>query len=590
MEAVMEGTPHGVEADYWVGWAFYFVRKYLAETTTPHDPKDDPQSGYLDSVEGSYVTPGQATVQGKLIVYDLNNAEWFDRGRRVYVPDGGDNFKEGIIIHKAIVGDPGDPNNYPGCVLINTAMFKVHVTMIHTGATKNIGMGLWPSRSGHDNDPKTPDWLYSYPASTLGIKGVHFPKWYVSEFNDEGMPLKMADKPSMGLNGTIVDMNLAIKGQVPYVLHAINAVNIIDVDHYGASGVPREEGLIFASTDPVALDLLGARYMFKNLPADFNSPSMFARTLPFPRYDKTSGAIVTDQGVEDRVSRATLFEYAAKRGLGSLRYYVEGKDETTTVPSPLVSKDGHFGRLDDGKFVEIMTDELFYSRGNNFYDLQPPVLALAQATDTLSGSNYYKQFMALDEDGNGIIDDSERGKKGFEDCSHRVVGIGFSLLGKGEPEHMGFFINSRLMKYADPAWNVGAVDSTKVLWDAQAFTFAWRMAIDEENEGIDPFFGIPYGAVDGKSKWPSLQYARHKLDISTIHGGMYATAAAYSKRTGKPFKLYVPRKVPYAPPSPPGEQPWSYNPDKTPHIVELDPTDPNYSKLVFTADFGDETW
>jgi hypothetical protein len=71
---------------------------------------------------------------------------------------------------------------------------------------------------------------------------------------------------------------------------------------------------------------------------------------------------------------------------------------------------------------------------------------------------------------------------------------------------------------------------------------------------------------------------------------MYATAAAYSKRTGKPFKLYVPRKVPYAPPSSPGKQPWSYNPDKAPHIVELDPTNPNYSKLVFTAEFSDETW
>jgi len=590
-EAFIEGTPHGVDAGYWVGWAFYFVRKYLAESTTPHDPKDDPQIGYLDSVKGNYVTPGQATTQGKLTVYDLNNAEWFDRGRRVYVPDGGDNFKKGIVIHKVIVGDPDDPDNYPGCVLVNTTILKVHITMILTAATKNLGMGVWPSRSGHDNDPDTPDWLYSYPPdSSIGIKSISHDKWYMLECDDEGMPLKITDKPNMGLNGTIVDMNLAIKGQVPYVLHVVTAVKVTDVDHYSVSGVAREEGLIFASTDPVALDLLCARYMFKNLPGDPNSPGRFARAVPLPRYDKISGAIVTDQGVDERVLRATLFDYAARRGLGRTKYYVEGKDETTTVSSPLVSKDGHFGRIEDGEFVEIMTDELYYSQGNTLWDLQPAVLAYAQATDKLSGSNYYEEFMALDEDGNGIIDDSEFGKKGFQDCSHRVVGICISLIGKGEVEHGGFFINSRLLKYADPACNVGEVDSTKITWDTLAFVFAWRMATDKENEGIDPFFDIPYGAVDGTPKWPSLQFSRYKVDMFVIHNAMYPVAAAYSKRTGKDFKFYVPSKVPYAPPSPPGKQPWSYNPKKVPNIIELDSTDPNYSKLVFTVEFSDETW
>jgi hypothetical protein len=326
------------------------------------------------------------------------------------------------------------------------------------------------------------------------------------------------------------------------------------------------------------------------VPVHPNSPSRFARTLPFPRYDNILGAIVTDQGVDERVSRATLFDYAARRALGSLKYYVEGKDETTAVPSPLVSKNGHFGRIEEGDFVEIRTDELYYSKGNNLWDLQPAVLAYAQATDKLSGSNYYEEFMALDEDGNGVIDDSELGKKGFDDGAHRIVGIGFSLIGKGEPEHGGFFITSRLMKYADPAWNTGQVDNTQIIWDTQAFATAWRMATDKENEGIDPFFGIPYGAVDGKSKWPSLQFARYTADLSVIHKAMYPTAAAYSKKTGKSFRLYVPNKVPYAPPSPPDKQPWSYNPEKVPNVIELDPKDPNYSKLVFTAEFGDEKW
>jgi hypothetical protein len=75
-----------------------------------------------------------------------------------------------------------------------------------------------------------------------------------------------------------------------------------------------------------------------------------------------------------------------------------------------------------------------------------------------------------------------------------------------------------------------------------------------------------------------------------IHDVMYVTIAGYAKRTGKDFRLYVPSKVPYAPSNFPGKHHWNYNPDKAPHIVELDPTDPNYSKLVFTAEFGDETW
>ncbi|MBW1861282.1 MAG: DUF362 domain-containing protein [Deltaproteobacteria bacterium] len=590
-EALIEGTPYGVNADYWVGWPFYFVRKYLAETTTPYDSKDDPQNGYMDSIKGNYVTPGQATIQGKLMIYDLNNAEWFDRGRRVDVPDGGDNHKEGIVIHKAIVGDPDDLGNYPGCILINASKLKVHSATIFTCAIKNLGMGGWPMSAGHDSNVKTTDWLYSYPpASPPGLKAVYHDKWYVVEVNDEGMPLKITDKPNMGLDGTMVDMNLAIKGQVPYVLHVVSAVNVIDIEQFGTGSVARQEGLILASTNPIALDMLCARYMFKNVPGDPIFPDKFARTVPLPRYDKTSGAIVTDIGVDERVLRSRLFDYAARRGLGGLSYYVEGRDETTTVSSPLVSKNGHFGRIEEGRFVEIMTDHLYFHQGGSLWDLQPSVLAYAQATDQLSGSNYYDEFMALDEDQDGIIDDRERGRNGLSNCTVVLPGIGLSLIGKGEVEHGVFFIYSRLLKYADPAWNVGNVDSLRVFVDSMTFPVAWRMATDKEKKGEDPFFGIPYGAVDGKPRWPSLQFARYRLEMFFIYDFMYVNAAAYSQKTGKEFKFYVPSKVPYAPPSPPGKPPWSYNPIKVPYIVELDPTDPNYSKLVFTIEFSDETW
>jgi hypothetical protein len=602
-EALIEGTPHGVDAGFWAGWAFYFVRKYLSEATTPQDSKDDPQIGYLDSIKGNYITPGQATTHGKLMVYDLNNAEWFDRGRRVDVPDGGDNYKQGIVIHKAIVGDPADPDNYPGSVLVNTPILKVHVWSILTNAIKNLGIGVWPMCTGHDNDPDTHDWRYSYPPDyPPGTKdgvpgwkeegvwkghGVFHQRWYVVKANDEGMPLKITDKPNMGLDGTMVDMNLAIKGQVPYVLHVVDAVKIIDIKHTGIPGaVPRKEGLILASEDPVALDLLCARYMFKNVPREPNSPHKFARAVPLPRYDEASGAIVTDQGVDERISRTRLFDYAARRGLGRLSYYVKGRDVTTTLSSPLVSKDGHLGKIENGEFVEIMTDHLYFHQGGSLWDLQPAVLAYAQATDQVSGANYYEEFMALDEDRNSIIDDRELGKNGLCACVLAAWSINLNLMGKGEANRGTFFNVSRLLKYADPTWNVGSVDSTRFFLDSIAFAIALQMATDKENKGQDPFFGIPYGAVDGMPRWPSLQFARYRLEMFFIYVRMYPNAVEYSKKTEKGFKLYVPNKVPYAPP---GKQPWVYNPKKVPYIVELDPTDPNYSKRVFTAEFI-EAW
>ena len=173
-EAIIEGCgfplPDGKV--FHAGWCMRWIREYLAETTEPLDAKDDPMNGYKDSLGGSYVTPGAATEQGKLMVYDLNNAEWFDRGRRVDVPDGGDNYREGIVLHKAIVGDPEDTKNYPGSVLVNAPILKVHGLTPLTNAIKNFGIGAPPMCAGQDSSAKTTDWLYSYPPdSPPGLKG-----------------------------------------------------------------------------------------------------------------------------------------------------------------------------------------------------------------------------------------------------------------------------------------------------------------------------------------------------------------------------------------------------------------------------------
>jgi hypothetical protein len=510
------------------------------------------------------------------MVYDLNNAEWFDRGRRVQVPDGGDNYKDGIIVHKAIVGDPADPENYPGCVLVNAPILKVHMLTIHTNAIKNLGIGAWPMCAGYDSNPKTADWLYSYPpAFPPGLKGgvpgwkgghpwkgggVFHERWYVMEANEEGLPLKITDKPNMGIDGTMVDISLAIKGQVPCILNLVDAVNITDIEHgSGGGGAAREEGLIFASTDPVALDLLCARYMFKNVSRNSHAPDQFARVVPVPRYDASSKAIVTELGLDFRVARSRLFDYAAKRGLGKVNYYVDGKDETTTAPTPLVSKDGHLGRIEKGAFVDVMTDKLYFHQGGSLYDMQTTLLAYAKATDQLTGSSYFDEFMALDEDRDGIIDDQERGRKGTNDCVLALLGVGVSKTGRGEAAAGTIFWISRFIKYSDPDWNIGKVDTTRTFFDARTFLVALKLATDKQTMGTDPFSGVPYGASDGKPKWPSLQFARYSFELMLLNS-IYSNAEGQAKKTGKAFTLYVPKTVPYAPPSSQGKRTCNYNP------------------------------
>jgi len=619
-EAVLEGRFLGPDGTtYWAGYPFYFVRKYLAETSKALDSRDDPMSGYADSLSGTYVTPGEATHQGKLIMYELNNAEWFDRGRLVSVPDGGDNYPEGIILHKALVGDPNDRGNYPGSVLVNCPVLKVHFMSVITNAIKNLGVGGWPMRAGHDSNPDTHDWLYAYPhAEPPGMKGgvpggpnrggVYHARWYVQKVNEEGMPLEIGPTPNLGLDGTMVDINLAIRSQVPHVLHVVDAIRPINFDHTGmGAGVALDEGLVFTSEDPVAVDLLCARYLFKNVPRSPRSPSTFERPLSIPHYDGALCAIVTGESVMDaRVSRSKLFSYSAARGLGQMDYHVEGVDKKTG--GSLVTKDGHFGRIRGGKFEDVMTREFYYDIAKILWDLQPMVLAYAQATDALTqaalGYNpgYYAEFMALDENGDGVIDDTEAGKDGLWDCQCAGGGIADNLVGRGKTHQGNFFGPSRILKYSDKAWNVDTsggtglhVDAQKIYVDTTAFNAALNMANGQP--GTDPFFNIPYGTgVDGIPKWPSLQYGRYRVEMGFIHQTLFPQAKAYAEQTSQAFTLFVPDAVPYFPSA-------SYNPDGAPGIVEIsdkkflpsgepDPKyDPDFAAKVFTAWFQNgEKW
>ena len=67
-EAIIEGR----SGDFYGGWGFYFVRKYLAERH-PASHTDDPLKGHEDSVAGRFLPPGRA--RDRLLVYDLNKIQ-----------------------------------------------------------------------------------------------------------------------------------------------------------------------------------------------------------------------------------------------------------------------------------------------------------------------------------------------------------------------------------------------------------------------------------------------------------------------------------------------------------------------------------
>jgi hypothetical protein len=270
-EITTEAALEGRSGSFYGGWGFYFVRQYLSATLSP-GASDDPMAGYEESTNGTYLTPGQAN--DKLMVYDLNRlADDPSKGREVEVP-GGINYQT-ITLHKAIIGgapdDAADLEAYPGCILINVPKFKVHAITLFTNIIKNLGIGLYPmqhtSSGGHE-------WDYSVPPKKIpGMKGgipheVYHPDIDIST----GLPKRDASgnyivKKTGGITATMIDIIQAVKNQNIFMMHVVDGIEMINVDHMGSlltQALP--EGMVFAGIDPVAADLLCARYMFSNVP------------------------------------------------------------------------------------------------------------------------------------------------------------------------------------------------------------------------------------------------------------------------------------------------------------------------------------
>lgn len=420
---------------------FFFVRRYLSERH-PSSHEDDPMKGYEDSVAGRFFPPGESG--DRLMVYDLNKLdEDLSRGRTVEVPDGA-NYKE-ITLHKAIVGgDPGDSEdikNYPGCVLINVPKLKIHAQDLITNATKNLGIGLYPTQAPCETGSVDGKWKYACPSRTVpSYKGElpHMP-WITKMDDKTNLPVKDENgkyitTKTAGMPGTQADIIRAVQNQNVFMVHVSDGIDMINICHNPDGRAVRiPEGYVWASLDCVALDLLCARYCFKTVPMrealklkeENGWPTEFVHHVPVAKVDGTN--IATEEGLDSPLFRYNLYRYAEARGVGQQKYYVVGWDALTETP--LASLEGHPGRIEDNKFQEVMTKTMYYNPSCMLWDMQKTLLSYVEAHDKLTGSSLLKEFMdGFDENNDGVIDYDENGRKGYWTPGFRILNHSFDIM------------------------------------------------------------------------------------------------------------------------------------------------------------------
>ncbi|MFX0027683.1 MAG: DUF362 domain-containing protein [Candidatus Hermodarchaeota archaeon] len=536
-EAVIEGK----SGDFYGGWGFYFVRKYLAESLKEGET-EDPLQGFEESVNGVYIPPGQ--VSDKLMVYDLNRI--FDdpnKGRECKIPDGV-NYKA-ITLHKVIVGgnpdNPEDINAYPGCILVNVPKFKVHAISLFTNVIKNLGIGLYPMQYASSGDYK---WDYAAPHDTpiIGMKaGIPHQVWVPDMDYERILPKQDAEgnyivKQTGGIEATMIDIIRAVINNDIFMIHVVDGIEAINIDHQGTrNGVKTREGMVFAGLDCVAIDLLCAHYMFSNVPIkealevklDGGTAGGFPQKVPIPAWDGKN--IITESGYDCPLSRDTCFERAENRGLGKREYYVSGYDVITE--SPIISLKGHLGTIKDGVFSDLITETLFYDTFKVLWDLQRTSFSYLAAVDELEGTNLKEEFLQnFDENGDGIVSYEEFGKSGAMSIYLYAGANYISLMGREKLGYLkGYYkLVASMYKNSDKKYNKGNHDVMKEFFLTSAINAAFT--ISQLNMQMKDFF-VP-SIKCGKGNWPSLQFAQFFQKNVLLYGPNFPFFISYPSLYG----------------------------------------------------------
>ncbi len=523
-EAVMEGRSE----DFYGGWGFYFVRKYLADCNLA-DQNDDPMKGYGESTEGIFIPPGRT--EDRLMVYDLNKVQDdITKGRTIAVP-GGSNFQE-ITVHKAVVGgDPQDENDlkdYPGCVLVNLPRLKMHPQDLITNAIDNLGIGLYPTLCADGTDKLDTGWKYAYPSGKNPSRKAKLPysPWVIQMDDKTCLPVrgengKLIITKTKGLSGTQTDIISAVQNQDVFMLHVTDAINVLNMSREtGNRAALIPEGFAWSSLDCVALDLLCSRYCFKTVPMlralklmkENNWPTEFVRHVPVAYINGKN--ISTVLGLDSPLFLYGLYRFAEERGIGKQDYYVVGEDTLTEMP--LASLKGHLGRIDTVRFFELMTQTMYYNPGTILHDLQKTIISFAKACDALTGSTLFKDIMEyFDENDDGIIDFDEKGQ-GYETAqlclSSYISGI---RLNSSYGDLKGKFLGKVYpVRYGDSNKNSQRYDFMKGEVLVANLAAAYKMSLLPDPV---PDLFIPEMTY-GRGNWPSWQTVLQVQTLETIYG------------------------------------------------------------------------
>ncbi len=544
-----EAAYEGKSDDFYGGWGFYFVRRYLAEESKS-SPEDNPMNGLEESMAGTSVAPGEA--HNKLMVYDLNRiSDDPSKGRAIPLPDG-KNFKS-IILHKAIVGadpeDSEDRKRYPGSILINLPKLKVHSQAIFTNAIKNLGIGLYPLQANQPNC-KCGSWIYASPDSNIPTMKSRIPhQVWVPEMDTETLIPKKDEKGNYlvtktgGLTGTMLDIIRAVASQDIFMMHIVDAIETVNRDHQGVGlGIAVPEGLIVAGLDVVATDLMCARYMFSNVGLkeaqetglDDGFGGNFPQAIPFP---KLNGKIIqTDKRYDCPIARDASMSQAQKYGLGSTSYYIKGWDAVSN--NPLTSSGGRLGFLTDNTFTDIHTQTLYWDIYKMPWDIQHTFLGYLEAVDQLESSTLKKEFLnEFDETGDGSVTYEENGKKGIFSPPLFLGGIYMSLSGgkdDSEPLRAYFAMTANPLRGVNPDWNPDGHHFNREFFMGAVAVVAQMMS--SMNVEI-PDRHYP-DMTWGKGNWPSFSQAKYAYLHQVIYGwkfpkhigifSLYGSAIAYA--------------------------------------------------------------
>jgi hypothetical protein len=536
-EAVIEGRSD----NFYGGWGFYFVRRYLAEVSDT-SMGDDAMQGLEESMAGIYLPPGKVT--DKLMVYDLNRiCDDPAKGRDIPVP-GGENF-DSLILHKVIIGgdpsDAADRSAYPGCILVNLPRLKVHAQALFTNIIKNLGIGLYPMEVSRSSNCA---WEYATPHRKIpGMKGAIPHQVWVPEMDlDTCLPKRGSDgrylvKKTGGLTGTMIDIIAAVANQNIFMMHIVDAMEGINRDHQGQGlGIKEPEGLVMAGIDPVAADLFCARYMFSNVGLkeaeesglDDGMGGYFPQAVPVPRYD--GQAIITEKAYDCPLRRDYCFERAEQRGLGKRSYYVVGHDAITGYP--LASFRGRLGFVEGNRFNEIVTSALYSDTYKMPWDLQKTFFGYMDAVDTLEGTSRKRNFLdAFDETGDGTVTYEEYGKKGLYGPTNILGGLNMSTKAdedESEPFRAFYAMLSNAPRCSNPEWNPEGHDFTREQVYGLVTVVAQLMSQSPKEEE-DPFFT---GLMWGKGKWPSYSLAFDRYIKQVLYGWKYPARIGISSLYG----------------------------------------------------------